>query len=175
MNPKSRLGLRLNAIYELTKHLQQNNVYTTIWDCCCDHGYLGTKILNEKLCNKLFMVDQLPHVIQQLEKRLQPYVNDEVAGRFELLAADVSQLTFAVEQKHLIILAGIGGDNLVQITQAIEQKNSHSEIDYIFCPSSKPATLRNYLQCNDFSLLTDISVEEKSRLYEILHVQRKHN
>jgi len=136
MNPNTRLGPRLNTIYELIKQLQLDNEFSTIWDCGCDHGYLGTKILNDKLCNKLIMLDQLPHIIQQLEKRLQPHVSDEYAGRFELRVADASQLVFPVNEKHLIILAGIGGDNLVQITQAIEQKNSHSEIDYIFCPSS---------------------------------------
>ncbi len=175
MNPKARLGPRLNAIYELVKHLQQDNTFSTIWDCGCDHGYLGTKILNDKLCNKLIMLDQLPHIIQQLGKRLQPHVSDEVADRFELLVADVSQLAFSTNEKHLIILAGIGGDNLLQITQAIELKNANCEIDYIFCPSSKPATLRSYLQASEFSLLAEISIEEKNRLYEILHVQRKQN
>ena len=169
MNPSSRLGPRLNAILELVTRLQQQNPYSCIWDCCCDHGYLGIKILVEDLCEKLIFVDQLAHIIEQLSSRLAPFCT----GKHELITADAGDLCFDSQQRHLVILAGVGGVNMVQIINAIEHKHPNVQIDYIFCPSTGQHTLREFLAAGDFGLLYETLACENQRYYEILFCQGK--
>ena len=169
MNPSSSLAPRLNAIYQLVAQIQQQNPYPCIWDCCCDHGYLGIKILSDNLCEKLVFVDQVPHIIEQLAARLAPFSS----GKHELIAADAGDLCFDSQQRHLVILAGVGGERTVDIVSAIEHKHPGVQIDYIFCPSTSQNALREYLADQDFGLVFESLVCENKRYYEILFVQGK--
>jgi len=169
MNPSSSLGPRLNALLELVAQVQQQNPYPCIWDCCCDHGYLGIKILSENLCEKLVFVDQVPHIIEQLTSKLAPFCT----GKHELIAADAGELCFDSQQRHLVILAGVGGERTVQIMSAIERNHPDAKIDYIVCPSTSQNALREYLIAQDFGLAFESIVCENKRCYEILFIQGK--
>ena len=146
MNPLPRLSPRLNAIYELIEELQYQYPYPCVWDCCCDHGHLGIKILVNGLSDKIIFVDQLMHLIEQLSVRLGTF--DE--SRHELITADAGELNFNDELRHLVILAGVGGETSVEIVKAIEDRHPAVQIDYIFCPSTSQKALREYLTNNNF-------------------------
>lgn len=167
MHPSSRLGPRLNAIFELVVDVQQKRPYTFIWDCCCDHGYLGIKILSENLCDKLIFVDQLPHLIEQLTHKLEPFVT----GKHQLIAAPAGDLNFELQQRHLVIIAGVGAETVVQIMQDIECRHENVDIDYILCPSTIKNILREYLFKERFGLLFEQLVCENKRYYEIILVR----
>lgn len=169
MNPTTSLKPRLNAIFKIIEHEQKSHQYPYIWDCCCDHGYLGIKILHEDLCDRLFFVDQLAHIINQLERKLSPFDK----GSHQTIIADAAQLNFSVDEKHLVILAGIGGDVSQKIVSGIEENNSQARIDYIFCPSSRQKALRAYLISLGLGLIDEKLVYENKRYYEILFVQGK--
>jgi len=169
MNPSSRLGPRLNSILELVTLLQQQTPYPYIWDCGCDHGYLGIKILAENLCEKLVFVDQQAHIIEQLSNKLAPFST----GKHELIAADAGELCFDSQHRHLVILAGVGGENMVRIISAMEHKHPDVQIDYIFCPSSNQNALRKYLAAENFGLVFESLTCENRRCYEILFCQGK--
>ncbi len=169
MNPSRHLGPRLNCLFELVMQVQLNNACSYIWDCCCDHGYLGIKILSENLCEKLIFVDQLPHVIQQLANKLAPFCIEN----HELIAADAGDLCFDKKQSHLVILAGIGGETTVEIVNTIEHNHPDVQIEYIFCPSASQSALRKYLADKKFALIFETLVCENRRYYEVIHVKRK--
>jgi len=169
MNPLPSLGPRLNAIYKLVAKIQQQSPYPCIWDCCCDHGYLGIKILGNELCEKILFVDQLPHLIEQLSSKLLVFDT----GKHELIAADAADLSFNADQRHLVILAGVGGDTSVEIVRAIESKHPTVQIDYIFCPSTSQKSLREYLAHYNFALASESLVCDNKRYYEILYVKGK--
>lgn len=174
MNPSSRLSPRLNTILDFVSRVQQDKPYPCIWDCCCDHGYLGIKILSENLCEKLIFVDQLPHLIEQLSNKLTPFcVDNERIGKYELITADAGDLRFDSQQQHLVILAGVGGETSVEIVTSIEEKHPDVQIDYIFCPSASHNALREYLAVNDFGLVFETLTCEKQRYYEIMYVKGK--
>lgn len=164
MNPSARLSHRLNAIFELIIDAQRKVPYQIIWDCCCDHGYLGIKILQHNLCDTLIFVDQLPHIIDDLTRKLAPF--DE--ARHQLMAVDAAQLSFDPAIRHLVIIAGVGGDSTIDILNKIEANHPYTHIDYILCPSSKHKVLREYLFFNRFSLLSESLVADKKRYYEII-------
>jgi tRNA (adenine22-N1)-methyltransferase len=169
MNPSSKLGPRLNAILELVIKEQKNKPYPCIWDCCCDHGYLGIKILSENLCDKLIFVDQMPHIIEQLTTRIEPFST----GKHELIAMDAGELCFDSQQRHLVILAGVGGEVMVKIVSSIESKHPDAQIDYIFCPSASQKFLREYLSSQKLGLVSESLACENKRYYEILFVKGK--
>jgi len=168
MPPSSQLGSRLHAIFEIVKEAQKNQNYSSIWDCCCDHGYLGIKMLREDLCKKIIFVDKLPHIIESLSLKLAPFNT----GKHELKAADASDLEFDLQCKHLVIVAGVGGETSPEIVESIEKNHSHVHIDYLFCPSARQKELREYLADQQFGLLSEHLVGEKKRYYEILLVRQ---
>ncbi len=168
MPPLPQLTPRLNAIFKIVKKTQKNQTYSVIWDCCCDHGYLGIKVLRENLCEKIIFVDKLPHIIENLSLTLAPFNS----GKHELKAMDAGDLEFDPQCKHLVILAGVGGETSVEIVESIEKNYSHVHIDYLFCPSARQKELREYLTDQQFGLLSEHLVGEKKRYYEILFVRQ---
>ena len=169
MNPSSSLGPRLNAVLELVRQLQIQNPYPCIWDCCCDHGYLGIKILIDNLCEKLVFVDQVPHIIEQLTEKLAPFST----GKHDLITADAGELCFDSRQRHLVLLAGLGGERTVHIIKSIQKRHPLVHIDYIFCPSGRQNVLREYLQEQGFDLAFERTAYENRRYYEIYFVAGK--
>lgn len=169
MNSSPGLGARLKAIFNLVAAEQQKNPYTKIWDCCCDHGYLGLKLLSENLCKKIVFVDQIPHIIEQLETRLDGFNREQ----YELIAGDAGDLRFNRQERHLVIIAGVGGECTVDIISAIEGNNPDVKIDYIFCPSTSQKELRKYLISQNFGMAFENIVCENKRYYEMLYVKRR--
>jgi tRNA (adenine22-N1)-methyltransferase len=167
MNPSTSLGSRLNAVFDLVAEVQQSNPYPIIWDCCCDHGYLGMKILNENLSEKLVFVDQVSHIIEQLKTRLVSYSSSQ----YELVTADAGELSFNLQQRHLVIIAGVGGECTVDIISAIKGNHPDVQIDYIFCPSTSQKALREYLIAHKFGMEYENIACENQRYYEILFVK----
>jgi len=169
MNPSTTLRPRLNCIFELVKDAQQNNQYSWIWDCCCDHGYLGIKILHEKLCDRLIFVDQLPHIISQLAQKLSPFD----IGSHRTMVSNAADIRFEINMQHLVILAGVGGETIAEIVSSIEKYNPDTQIDYIFCPSSGQQELRAYLIEQGLGVISEKLICENKRYYEILYIKGK--
>lgn len=169
MNISFSLGARLKAIVNLVAAEQQKNPYTTIWDCCCDHGYLGLKLLSENLCKKIVFVDQVPHIIEQLKIRLDGFKSEQ----YELIAADAGDLNFNRQERNLVIIAGVGGECTVDIISAIEVNNPDIHIDYIFCPSTSQKELRKYLIAQNFGMVLENVVCENKRYYEMLYIKNR--
>jgi len=167
MNPSSSLGPRLNSMLELVELAQQQKRYSIIWDCCCDHGYLGIKILQNDLCDRLVFVDQLAHIIDQLSDKLAPYKT----GKYALITADAGELSFNHQQNNLVILAGVGVETTIQIINSIEDNHRNTQVDYIICTSTIKKSLREYLSVNKFGLLAENLVSENNRYYEVLYVR----
>ena len=166
MSSPTNLGPRLQALFDLVVHAQADSTYERIWDCCCDHGFLGIRIVAEQLCDELIFVDQIDKIMQQLQERL-----DFLSLRnYCTLTADVNQLQFSSKQRHLVILAGVGGENIVTMMRTIARNNPDSQIDYLLCPATTQFNLRHYLASQHFSLEHEAFICEKNRHYEIIYV-----
>lgn len=169
MNPTADLAPRLKAIFNRVRQIQQTHPSPMIWDCCCDHGYLGIKLLAEGLCDKMVFVDQVPHIIEQLAKKLAPFD----VGTHQLIIADAGTLAFDTDLRHLVIISGVGGERTIEIVGNMEAKNPDATITYLFCPSTRSGRLRAYLAEQGFGLLTEEVAFDKRRQYDILSVQKR--
>lgn len=110
--PPRKLDGRLSHLFAWAT--QAN--YAHIWDLCCDHGRLG---LHLHRCAKhkqshIHLIDKVPAIIDALHAQCSHIAKD----RLSICAMDASQIQLS-PTKHLIILAGIGGKNAVQIIQTL--------------------------------------------------------
>lgn len=160
---------------KLSKRLQQieqmvASDYTHIWDCCCDHGFLGTALLSRPVRSQVHFVDIVPELIADLDIRL-PLLNSDSETHWQTHCLDVAQLPLnEYEGKQLIIIAGIGGDLVIQFIETIQQSHPDLDIDFLLCPVYHQFALRQKLIELDFSLKDEALVEDKQHFYEVILV-----
>lgn len=143
--------------------------YTHIWDCCCDHGLLGTALLSRRAAPYIHFVDIIPRLMNELENKLQ--LLPASPSKWQIHCLDVAELPIEHHQgKHLVIIAGVGGDLMTQLVKAIYSRHSPANIDFLLCPVRHQFTLRQQLIQLDFSLKDEVLLEENQRFYEILLV-----
>ncbi|KZN44959.1 tRNA (adenine(22)-N(1))-methyltransferase [Pseudoalteromonas luteoviolacea] len=160
-----KLGKRLSQISDLV-----NNDYAHIWDCCCDHGLLGASLLDKDLNAKVHFVDIVPHLINELGEKLTQFYAHKKA-QWQTYCQDVATLPLSqYSGKHLVIIAGVGGDLCSAFVQNIMRQNPNLSIDFILCPVHHLYTLRQTLQSLELTLKNELLVNEKKRSYELIHV-----
>ena len=47
--------------------------YYHIWDCCCDHGFLGASLLSNQKAKNIHFVDIVPELMSDIENKLQQF------------------------------------------------------------------------------------------------------
>ena len=162
-----KLSSRLDTIKnKVTKH------YDHIWDCCCDHGQLGTALLASQPKSVIHFVDVVDELMVELESQLQKHASN-VRSQWQVHCMDVAQLPIVPNKKNLIIIAGVGGDLLIELMRSIQSRNSDIELEFILCP-----VLHNYMvRCEliemDFGLISETLVKENKRFYEVIHVSNQ--
>ncbi len=158
--------------------------YQHIWDCCCDHGLLGFSLLPAKSLNiehnaansVIHFVDIVADLINEIEHKLQRFYsqnNSEQSNNaiWQCHCIDVAHLPLTKHQgKHLVIIAGVGGDLMIKFIEAIHQQHKDLSIDFLLCPVHHQYSLREKLITLDFNFIDEVLVEEKQRFYEILLV-----
>lgn len=168
------LGARLQSIFEvldsvqgLYRNISGQGCYQIIWDCCCDHGYLGMHILREAFCEKLHFVDQLPHITRQIRTKLSMFSSE----KFAVITGDAARLWFDPSKQHLVILAGISGRTVIRIMQGIQQHNPDGQIDFLLCPNDALYEVREYLRLCQLWMAHETIVFEKNRFYEVIYLR----
>ena len=159
--------LRLNTLKTMIRHR-----YPYIWDCCCDHGLLGISLLNDDLADQVHFVDQVDTLIASLDEKL----SDQYANsRWKTHCIDMAQLNLprtegSDEPAHLMVIAGVGGDLLIELVKAILVNNPDIPIEFILCPVRQNYQVRQALIKANLSLIDENLVKEKGLYYEVLHV-----
>lgn len=158
---------------KLSNRLQQiekmvTSQYNHIWDCCCDHGLLGCALLSRLDATNIHFIDIVPELMTELENKLHRFY---ASSTWETHCLDVSKLPLAqYEGKHLIIIAGIGGDLMIEFIENIYKKHKSVNIDFLLCPVHHQFSLRQKLIELDFGLKHEVLVEDNQRFYEIILV-----
>jgi len=179
MNTAQELGPRLEAICELVcqAQFQQEALwslpgrYDRVWDCCCDHGYLGLTLLQQVMPGTMCFVDQVPHIT----KKLGCHLAETGFTNYEVFTEDAGKLEFSKQERHLVIIAGVTGTNVIRILAAILEnarftQNAARNIDVIVCPTRGAYDVRDYMRSKSLALIHESLVSEKKRQYEILYV-----
>tara|TARA_R110000787_G_scaffold74694_1_gene165897 strand:- start:7979 stop:8797 length:819 start_codon:yes stop_codon:yes gene_type:complete len=176
--PANKLG------FKLSKRLQQIEAmitpqYDHIWDCCCDHGLLGFALLSGKISGQtsqqgsfqasstVHFVDIVPELMAKVQHKLERFYPN---SSWKTYCLDVAKLPLRQQGKHLVIIAGVGGDLMLQFISAIVEQHKQLNIDFLLCPVHHQFALRQQLIALDFSLKDEVLIEENQRFYEILLV-----
>ncbi|EKO3516825.1 tRNA (adenine(22)-N(1))-methyltransferase TrmK [Vibrio fluvialis] len=161
-----KLSKRLQTLDSLvTQH------YDHIWDCCCDHGFLGMTLLKRQAATQVHFVDIVPDLMDLLHQRLERYFPRQAGFDWQIHCQDVGTLPLAQhEGKHLVIIAGVGGDLMSELVKAIIHAHPNTTIEFLLCPVHHTYTLRSLLQELGAQCISETLLEENRRYYEMLHV-----
>jgi len=165
-----KLSPRLNAINQLV-----TEPYTHIWDCCCDHGFLGAHLLQQGMAETVHFVDSVPSICQQLENKLarfSPPMQNLSSPQWQVHCADVATLKLADCAQQLVIIAGVGGELCSKLLAGLLEHNAPLDFDIIVCPVHEQFQLRQFLITKGLRLVSEQIVEDKQRYYEVLHLSR---
>lgn len=164
------LSTRLNSILEMI-----DGQYDHIWDCCCDHGYLGQAILQEKPEAKVHFLDVVESITSKLKQHLSSsdYPND----RWQVYCEDLQQLCLPlpenatnIQHRHLLIIAGVGGDLTLDMVQAVLKNNPDCHIDFLICPVRQLHKVRSGVKTLGLGLVNEKIVKDGGRYYEAIHL-----
>ncbi|WP_194842553.1 tRNA (adenine(22)-N(1))-methyltransferase TrmK [Endozoicomonas sp. OPT23] len=173
MNQSVKLGLRLLAIEQMvTRH------YDNIWDCCCDHGLLGMRLLEKQAAEKVHFVDVVESLVNGVNQALSGNPELYPADQWQTLCMDVARLPVSEASthkgdSHLVIIAGVGGDLLFELVEAIHKANPETNIEFLLCPVRQHFHVRESLINMGMKLINESIVYENRLFYEIIHVARK--
>jgi len=168
-----KLGKRLKQIESMV-----TVQYDHIWDCCCDHGLLGAALLARNAAPNIHFVDIVPELVCELENKLHQFYPKHAKSHSQWQTHCMDVATLPLQKfsgKHLVIIAGVGGDLMTELVLVIHQQNPACDIDFLLCPVHHQFTLRQKLIQLNFSLKTEVLIVENQRFYEILLVSTANN
>ncbi|WNC73283.1 tRNA (adenine(22)-N(1))-methyltransferase TrmK [Thalassotalea psychrophila] len=173
-----RTGKRLSQINAMI-----TDNYQDIWDCCCDHGLLGIELLKRKAASTIHFADISAPLIDKLELVLRQFFSsDDYLNLWQVHTIDVAKIPVRAgtpcnhnkakqsKAEQLIIIAGVGGDLLIELVQSICNKNPNTTLEFILCPVHHNYKVRTALIDLNCSLVNECIVKENNRFYEIIHV-----
>lgn len=165
-----KIGKRLKQLQSLV-----TEPYDHIWDCCCDHGLLGAALLRQHPESHIHFVDVVPALIDALNERLSQHFADRT-HRWQTLCMDAGALPLNdYPGKHLVVIAGVGGDLMMDMVARLQDANPEKELDFLLCPVHHQYALRTLLISRGFKLKEEVLVEENRRFYEIMLVTTHQN
>ena len=180
-----KLSDRLGTIQSIAEQYHKQFEYDYIWDTCCDHGQLGAALLKNGISSQLFFVDIVPELVANVELNLKQYFPNQT-NQWHTLCEDVSSLPLdkaaningkmavsskaADDVRHLIIIAGIGGDLMLEFITQLNQRFPDLALDFLLCPVHHQFALRKQLKEMEFRLRHEVVLEENNRFYEVLLV-----
>lgn len=162
---KVKLGKRLSAIESTV-----NSGYDHIWDCCCDHGLLGFHLLEKDKTKTQHFVDIVPALMTEIEAKLKRFYRGE--QQWQVHCMDVTKLPLLEykAEKHLIIIAGVGGELLIDFLSKLLPLSATMNVEFILSPVHHNYQLRSFLANSACSLIDELIVAENRRYYEVLHI-----
>ena len=147
--------------------------YTHIWDCCCDHGFLGANLLSRQAAPNVHFVDIVPALIASAERKLQQFYQN-ATSHWQTHCIDVSKLPLHKYQgSHLVIIAGVGGDLMISFINDICQQYPAIKIDFLLCPVNQQYALRKKLISLQCYLKNEALVADNGRYYEVILASTK--
>jgi len=164
---KVKLGKRLSAL-----EASIGNGYDHIWDCCCDHGLLGFQLLEQSKAKQVHFVDIVPQLLTEIEAKLTRFYRGETLWQVHCL--DVAQLPLLPYQqdKHLIIIAGVGGLLMIELLTKLLSITSGLNVEFILSPVHHNCALRAFLKTQSCALLDEFIVAENRRFYEVIQMKQ---
>lgn len=151
--------------------------YEHIWDCCCDHGYLGLALLEQviqrPLATQIHFVDCVADITDPIADQLRQL---GICHRhWQVHCEDVAELVLKSDNnaRHLVIIAGVGGELTLQLVQSLLARHPALAIDFMLCPVHHQYEMRQGLMNAGLHLHAEQLLHENGRYYELLTVSAR--
>ncbi len=151
-----------------------SNHYQNIWDCCCDHGFLGMRLLARQAAEKIHFIDCMPTIVNKLTVQLQQrFPQDNQQTAWQVYCLDAAQLPLSKTTKskpHLIIIAGVGAELMIHLVKTIIASHPHLNLEFLLSPVNDCYLLRSALIEQNMALINEKLIHDNKRFYEAIHV-----
>ena len=174
-----KLNKRLLALAGMVKQ-----PYDLVWDCCCDHGLLGFKILADGLVKQVNFVDVVPDIIERLDAKLKQHSHRLPSHvHWKTFCDDVTNIPLSNNLKtlpfqsneishQLVIISGVGGELMIEMLDELIKRFNGYNIDFLLCPVQHTYKLRSKLLQLNFKLKQEQLIIDNKRGYELLLVNQ---
>ncbi|PID83015.1 MAG: SAM-dependent methyltransferase [Clostridiales bacterium] len=155
-----QLSKRLKAIFDM---VGKTNVFA---DVGTDHAYLPIKLYNEKKVKKVIVSDINKGPLELAKNNAREnFVFDDFSFRL-----GSGLVPYEVGEVDVYVIAGMGGHLISDIIMnSVDKARS---CDYmILQPMSNQKILREILNRNDFTIISEVVVREDNKYYQILKVK----
>ncbi|WP_374029689.1 tRNA (adenine(22)-N(1))-methyltransferase TrmK [Bdellovibrio bacteriovorus] len=134
-----KLSERMQFIYD---QLLPNK---PVWDFCCDHGYMGLNAYESGRFPEVYFVDQVPHIVQQLEQRFhREYYREDALAKAFFLAKKGEDIDLPLTGTAMV--AGVGAFTIFNILQELHQKGLLHAQRLILGPQRDELKLREMIR-----------------------------
>ncbi|WP_432470858.1 tRNA (adenine(22)-N(1))-methyltransferase [Amphritea sp. HPY] len=145
--------------------------YNHIFDCCCDHGFLGQALLQRNIADTVHFVDVVEPIMAELQDQLERlYGTGYPRNSWQVQCQDVAALSLPKDGSTLVIIAGVGGDLLIDLVTALVSAHPDRSLEFILCPVYHNYKVRQALRELSLSLIDEQLVHENRQSYEVLHL-----
>jgi tRNA (adenine22-N1)-methyltransferase len=165
---------------KLGKRLQQIDrmvpvKYDHIWDCCCDHGFLGMHLLARNAAPSIHFVDVVESLMADLASQLLKHHTKQanqanLKSDWKVHCLSAAEISMPQCEHNLVIISGVGGDLLIELVEAILKKHPNQPLDFLLCPVHHNYKVRKALIKNGLGLIDESLVKENKRFYEVIYV-----
>lgn len=134
-------------------------------DVGCDHGYISLELLKQNKTDYIIATDiSKPSLQKAIDLLNQKGFKDKFCAR----VGDGLSVIKSDESIDQVVIAGMGGQEIIHILQEFKGKNMLKNI--VLQPMNQIKQLREYLTDNGFKINRDIIVKEGEKFYHILGV-----
>jgi len=153
------------------------NHYEHIWDCCCDHGFLGLHLLKRHAADTLHFSDTVEHILVNLKNQLEQD-QDILPSRWKTHCQDAATLDLyptsqGGKKTQLIIIAGVGGELTISLVATLLKSHPDLKLEFLLCPVHHNYKVRQALINLELGLINECLLKENKRFYEVIHVSRQ--
>ncbi len=121
------------------------------WDVCCDHGYIGIAALKSLKFEEVHFVDQVPHIMERLDKLIHQSPHLNPAYNFFLHISSGENLDMDIYGT--ILIAGVGGTTIIKILDSLFERQYLKANRLLLSPHLDEHILIPYLESNPISKL----------------------
>lgn len=114
------------------------------WDICCDHGHAGIGAAKTGNFSEIHLVDQLPHVMKNLEEQVYKLSPDYRMVPYFFYATSGQAIDREVTGNCLI--AGVGGLTMKLILKGLQDEEKLKAKRLILCPHTDEVELVSFLE-----------------------------
>lgn len=162
LRPHSRLSHLANMIQA---------PYSTVWDCCCDHGLLGMSLLNAGYADEVIFVDVLENIMTSLTDRLvQDFPQNQY--RWQVRCDDIKNIVVPNADSQLFIIAGVGPHQTIEFIDSLCASAPDTAFDLLICSVHGSYSVRQTLINQGYRLKAERIICDKNRFYEAIYVSK---